>query len=75
MGGAAAAAGCYGEWGAKESRGFHPLRTPPHPTPASPRSWGLHSAPSDPASYSSVPSPLHDVVGTRANSNLRISVL
>lgn len=75
MGGAAAAAGCCGEWGAKESLGFHPLRPRPPPYAGIPRSWGLHSAPSDPASYSSVPSPLHDVVGTRANSNLRISVL
>lgn len=48
---------------------------PPPPHARIPRRWGLSSAPSDPASYSSVPSPLHDADGTRANSNLRISVL
>lgn len=48
---------------------------PPPPHARIPRRWGLSSAPSDPASYSSVLSPLHDADGTRANSNLRISVL
>lgn len=45
MGGAAAAAGCYGEWGAKESRGFHPLRTPPPPYAGIPQELGTAQRP------------------------------